>query len=142
MYDDFPAGLPLTGVVTVRGGRRLQGRLVYDLDESETTETLDAPAQGVDYIIPFGLVASIVRPERETRATVTLHNGEQLQLDRRGDLGEQNGGVLIFPEGSQRAEYVRWTDVERIDFHRASAKSLSVFSRPAILSRAQRELPR
>jgi hypothetical protein len=27
------------------------------LDESETTETLDAPSQGVDYTIPFGLIA-------------------------------------------------------------------------------------
>ena len=61
-YDDFPPGRPLTGGVTTRAGRRLAGRLVYDLDESETTETLDAPSQGVDYTIPFGLIASIVLP--------------------------------------------------------------------------------
>jgi hypothetical protein len=119
-YGDFPPGLPLKGVVTVRGGQRLEGRLVYDLDESETTETLDAPAQGVDYIIPFGLIASIVRPDGETRVWVTLQNREALQLDRLGDLGEQNGGMLIFPDGSQRAAYVRWTDVRRIDFQHAS----------------------
>ena len=119
-YGDFPPGLPLTGIVTTRNGRRLAGRLVYDLDESETTETLDAPAHGVDYTIPFGLVASIVLPGREARATLTLSNGEQLQLDRRGDLGEANGGMLIFPGGSQRPEYVLWTDVERIDFNRPS----------------------
>jgi hypothetical protein len=118
VYDDSPPGLPLKGVVTVRGGRRLEGRLVYDLDESETTETLDAPAQGVDYIIPFGLIASIVRPDGEARARVTLTNGEGLQLDRRGDLGDQHGGLLIFPIGSQHAEYVRWADVQRIDFQR------------------------
>ena len=58
----LPAGGPLTGRVTTRGGRRLAGRLVFDLDESETTETLDAPAEGVNYTIPFGLVASIVLP--------------------------------------------------------------------------------
>ena len=46
-YGDFPPGRPLTGSVTTRAGRRLAGRLVYDLDESETTETLDAPSQGV-----------------------------------------------------------------------------------------------
>ena len=61
-YGDFPPGRPLTGGVTTRAGRRLAGRLVYDLDESETTETLDAPFQGVDYTIPFGLIASIVPP--------------------------------------------------------------------------------
>ncbi len=66
-YGDFPPGRPLTGSVTTRDGRRLAGRLVYDLDESETTETLDAPSQGVDYTIPFGLIASIVLPGREER---------------------------------------------------------------------------
>ncbi len=48
-YGDFPPGSPLTGSVTTHAGHRLAGRLVYDLDESETTETLDAPSQGVDY---------------------------------------------------------------------------------------------
>ena len=41
-YSDFPPGRPLAGIVTTRDGRRLAGRLVYDLDESETTETLEA----------------------------------------------------------------------------------------------------
>src|SRR3954453_2116583 len=102
-YGDFPPGRPLTGSVTTRDGRRLAGRLVYDLDESETTETLDAPSQGVDYTIPFGLVASIVPPGREERgahptgtARVTLQSGEELQLERTGDLGAGNAGILIF----------------------------------------------
>jgi hypothetical protein len=121
-YGDFPPGRPLTGSVTTRAGRRLAGRLVYDLDESETTETLDAPSQGVDYTIPFGLIASIVPPGREERgaqrARVTLHNGEELQLERTGDLGEGNAGMLIFVDGRQRPEYVPWTDVEQVDFDR------------------------
>ena len=62
-YGDFPPGRPLAGTVTTRDGRRLAGRLVYDLDESETTETLDAPSRGVDYTIPFGRIASIALPE-------------------------------------------------------------------------------
>ena len=66
-YIDFPPGRPLTGTVTTRAGQRLTGRLVYDLDESETTETLDAPSHGVDYTIPFGLVASIVPAGRDER---------------------------------------------------------------------------
>jgi hypothetical protein len=53
-YDDFPPGRPLRGEVATRDGRRLSGRLVYDLDESETTETLDAPSLGIDYMIPLG----------------------------------------------------------------------------------------
>jgi len=124
-YGDFPPGRPLTGSVTTRAGRRLAGRLVYDLDESETTETLDAPSHGVDYTIPFGLIASIVPPSREERGAqrdrVILHSGEELQLERAGDLGEGNGGMLIFADGRQRPEYVPWTDVEQVDFDRPPA---------------------
>ena len=124
-YGDFPPGRPLTGSVTTRDGRRLAGRLVYDLDESETTETLDAPSQGVDYTIPFDLIASIVVSGREQRgaqhARVTLRNGEELQLELAGDLGERNAGTLIFVDGQPRPEYVPWTNVEQVDFDRPTA---------------------
>jgi hypothetical protein len=124
-YGDFPPGRPLTGSVTTRAGRRLAGRLVYDLDESETTETLDAPSQGVDYTIPFGLVASIVPAggqEGGAEGTrVILHDGEELRLEPTGDLGERNGGLLIFVDGHERAEHVPWTDVGRVDFDRPPA---------------------
>jgi len=127
-YGDFPPGRPLSGIVTTRDGRRLAGRLVYDLDESETTETLDAPSRGVDYTIPFGLIASIVPPGREERgaqpARVTLRNGEELRLERAGDLGDKNGGMLIFVDGGdgrQRPEYVPWNDVGQIDLDRPPA---------------------
>ena len=124
-YGDFPPGGPLTGRVTTRAGRRLAGRLVYDLDESEVTETLDAPSQGVNYTIPFGLVASIVLPGPEERgaqrARVTLHSGEEVQLECAGDLGAGNAGMLIFIDGRQRPEYVPWADVEQVDLDRPPA---------------------
>lgn len=124
-YDDFPPGRALTGAVTTLDGHRLRGRLVYDLDESETTETLDAPSRGVDYTIPFGLVASIVLAGRQddgaTHASVTLRSGEPLQLERAGDLGNLNAGMLIFVDGSERPEYVPWSDVERVEFDRPAA---------------------
>ena len=121
-YGDFQPGRPLTGDVVTRSGRRLAGRLVFDLDESETTETLDAPLQGVDYTIPFSLIASIVPGGLAQRASVTLLSGEVLQLERAGDLGKWNGGMLIFLDGRERAEHVRWADVERIDLDRPPAR--------------------
>jgi hypothetical protein len=115
-YGDFPPGRQLTGSVTTRAGVRRAGRLIYDLDESETTDTLDAESRGVDYTIPFGLIASIL-----PSGAVTLHNGENLQLERTGDLGERNAGMLIFVDGRQRPEYVPWTDVGQVDLDRPSA---------------------
>jgi hypothetical protein len=121
-YNDFPPGRPLTGSVTTRTGRRLTGRLVYDLDESEITETLDAPSGGVDFTVLFGLIASIAPVGREEggsrRARVTFHDGRELQLERTGDLGEGNAGMLIFVDGRERPEYVQWTDVEQVDLDR------------------------
>jgi len=129
-YGDFPPGHALSGRVKTRDGSVFTGRLVFDLDESETTETLDAPFEGVGFIIPFGLVASIVAAsgseEREGEggvpvATVTLQNGESLELERDGDLGERNGGMLIFVEGRAHPDYVPWSDVEQVDFDRPPA---------------------
>ena len=114
VYSDFPPGRPLRGSVTTRAGRRLVGRLVYDLDESETTETLDAPSSGVDYTIPFSLIASIALGAEH--AVLTLRSGEKLQLEHTGDLGAANAGMLIFVEDGKRPEYVAWGDVERIEF--------------------------
>ena len=121
-YSDFAPGHALAGSVTTRDGRRLAGRLIYDFDESETTETLDAALPGVDYNIPFRLIASIVPRGREGsgagRATVILSNGEELQLERTGDLGAGNAGMLIFVDGRDRPDYVPWADVEQVDFDR------------------------
>ena len=128
-YDDFLPSRPLTGSVTTRDGRRLAGRLVYDLDESETAETLDAPSGGVDYTLPFGLVASGLVASialsdgggRGGAATVTLWSGEGLALERAGDLGEGNAGLLVFADGRERPEYVPWADVGRVEFDRPPA---------------------
>jgi len=121
-YGEYQPGRQLTGNVVTRSGRRLAGRLVFDLDESETTETLDAPSQGVDYTIPFSLIASIV-PGGPQRATVTLLSGEVLQLERSGDLGKWNAGMLIFLEGRERPEHVPWADVERVGLTAAPSSS-------------------
>lgn len=114
-YGDFAAGRPLVGTVVTRDGRRTGGRLVYDLDESETTETLDAPAGGVDYSVPFGQIAAVEVPETG-RVRVVLQGGEVVELERAGDLGEGNGGLLVFPDGGDRPEYLPWDEVERLDF--------------------------
>ena len=78
----------------------------------------------MDYNIPFGLITSIVprgHGRGAQRATVTLHDGEELHFERNGDLGERNAGMLIFVDGRERPEYVPWTDVEQVDLDRPSS---------------------
>ncbi|MEM7049095.1 MAG: hypothetical protein AAF604_05525 [Acidobacteriota bacterium] len=119
-YADFPPGRSLEGIVETLDGQSLGGRLVFDLDESETLETLDAPFEGVSYSIPFGRLASLVPAGRGVGgsrfARVTLVSGEVLELEAAGDLGEQNLGVLVFAVGSEQPEYVPWSEVEEIGF--------------------------
>jgi len=121
-FEDFPPGQPLTGTVTTNAGHRLTGRLVYDLDESETTETLDAPYQDVNYTIPFGMIASVELPGSRGRdiqaARVILHGGEELQLARQGDLGDRNAGMLVFVDDRTHPEYLHWAEIKKIDFDR------------------------
>lgn len=119
-YGDFPAGRPLTGSVTLRTGQRLVGRLVYDLDESETTDSLDAPLDGVNYLLPFNKIASIAlqesAPSGTGRARITLHGGEVLPLELSGDLSPRNGGLLVFAGDNEPPTYVRWAEVAEIAF--------------------------
>ena len=56
-----------------------------------------------------------VLAELEAVGRVLLHGGEELQLERTGDLGNGNAGMLIFADGDERPEYVPWADIERID---------------------------
>jgi hypothetical protein len=124
-YHDFPPGRPLTGSVSTRSGRRLAGRVVFDLDESESTETLDAPSHGVNYTLPFGLIASVSplggNLHGVPHASVVLHSGEELLLERAGDLGDANAGLLIFVKGRESPVYVPWADVTRLDLNRPPA---------------------
>jgi hypothetical protein len=74
----------------------------------------------VDYTIPFSRVASIVVPGASTaqRVIVVLRSGQQLRLERGGDLHRLNAGILVFVQGDQQPGYVPWADVKQVDFDR------------------------
>jgi hypothetical protein len=112
-YKAFAPGQPLAAIVTIAGGKKLTGRLVYDLDESETTEMLDGERRDVEYSIPFALVQTIVPGPSSAR--VTLRSGEELFLDDTTDVSQDNAGLLIFELGKERPTYVPWEDVEVIE---------------------------
>lgn len=113
-YTDYRNGAKLTGMVTTTDGRKLVGRLVYDLDESETTEMLDGERRDVSYSIPFALVAAVV--PRSDSARVILRSGEELQLEDSTDVSDDNAGMLVFEPNRPKPTYVPWDEVERVDF--------------------------
>ena len=113
-YQAYKPGARLQGMVTTSDGRKLVGRLVYDLDESETTEMLDGDRRNVTYSIPFALIATVM--PRTDSSRVTLRSGEELTLEDSTDVSEDNAGLLIFEPKKPKPTYVRWDEVERVDF--------------------------
>jgi hypothetical protein len=122
-YGDYPPTRSLGGTVTDRDGKRWPGRIVFDLDESETWEMLDGERAGIRYSIPFGAVRSLEPlPDKTTR--VTLRNSEKLSLGETQDVNEKNAGVLVLekadapatgPPGAEPGHYLPWRSVARID---------------------------
>jgi hypothetical protein len=51
--------------------------------------------------------------------------GDLVHLEAAGDLGEHSGGLLVFVDGREHAEYVPWREVRRVDLsvrHRGSRR--------------------
>lgn len=112
-YDDYAPARTLRGTVIDTSGRRHVGKIVFDLDESETWEVLDGDLGDVDYHIPFEMIAAI-EPRSSDSSYVVLRNGVEIELEDSQDVSDRNDGVVIVPiEG--RETYVAWRKVERIE---------------------------
>ena len=114
-YADYKPATPLRGTVTDRDGKTWKGRLVFDLDESETWEMLNGERHGVEYDIPFERVRSIA-PFDDDTSDVTLRNGRELRLEDSQDVTASNSGVLVMPERGGPEHYVPWEEVRRVEF--------------------------
>ena len=125
-YDDIRPGGPLIGSVTTRDGRLLAGRLVYDLDETSTTETLDGESGDLHYSIPFERIVAIEPLPAGSGAhgvRVVLESGEELRLAGSDDTGRSDSGVLVFTGSGERAEHVPWGELQRLELARPSEVS-------------------
>lgn len=113
-YAGYKPAVPLSGTVTDAGGKTWKGKLVFDLDESETWEMLDGSRDGIEYVIPFELVRSLA-PRDDDSSDVTLKSGQEIKLEDSQDVTDSNAGVLVLlPGGSE--QYVPWDRVRKIDF--------------------------
>ncbi len=112
-FDAFEPGGSLRGAVTDIDGNRRSGRVVFDIDESETWETLDGSYRDVEYSIPFALVRSI-EPRSADASRIELVDGETLELEDSADVGDENAGILILADGGG-STYIPWRDVDRVE---------------------------
>ena len=112
-YGDYKNGF-LQGAVVDRSGDRHEGRIVFDLDESENWEILNGNARDIEYNIPFELVSLIEPGRHESR--VVLVGGEELWLEESQDVTDSNDGVMVFDRGEHDPFYLRWEKTEKIEF--------------------------
>ena len=106
----------LLGTVYARDGRVLSGALRWGHDEMFGWELLDGWYGDTEVEIEFGAIAQ-VRPDGSDASVVVLADGEALRLEGTDDVGEGHRGVYVSPEG-ESTRLVRWTDVDRVIFHR------------------------
>ncbi|HET9328043.1 MAG TPA: hypothetical protein VFQ05_14855 [Candidatus Eisenbacteria bacterium] len=112
-YAEYAKGKPLVGTVVTRDGR-LDGQIVFDLDESRDFELLHGTNGVTEYLIPFREIASI-RPEGSRRSVVQLRMGLNIELEESQDVTRDNDGLLVFA-GGQKPSYVEWRDVTEVRF--------------------------
>jgi hypothetical protein len=113
-YDDYAEGSPLRAVVVDSGGTRHQGRIAFDLDETESWEMLNGSADDIEYNIPFERIAA-VEPRGRSAATVLLRTGEELRLEDGQDVTDSNDGVVVIQVEASGPHYIPWDEISRIE---------------------------
>lgn len=111
---DFTPGAMLSGTVYALDGRVIEGEIRWDNDETQAWEVLDGWSGDVDLDIEFGAIREIDKVASD-RVVVTLRDGRTFELEDRDDVGEENGGIFVKPDGRPR-RLVRWRDLDRVVF--------------------------
>jgi hypothetical protein len=114
-YGDYKPAVPLRGTVADRDGKSWKGKVIFDLDESESWEMLNGDRHGIEYNLPFERVRSVERID-DASSSVTLKNGRELRLEESQDVTDNNAGVLVIPDGGGAEHYVPWDRLRRIEF--------------------------
>lgn len=114
-YESFGAQKELEGVVKTTDGKSLQGKLIFDLDESFDYEVLQGKSDDIEYILPFRAVSKI-SPKNYDNSNIVLKNGQKLTLGDAQDVSDKNSGVLVFQD-KNNPTYVSWDKIEEISFN-------------------------
>lgn len=113
-YEEFQGAHALRGKVITRDGTSHRGRIIYDVDESETWEHLSGDWRDLTYEIPFSLISAIAPRDRDS-SRVFLKSGEELVLEGSVDVNQGNAGIVVL-QAEGKPVYVPWDQVKRVEF--------------------------
>lgn len=114
-YKDFPSPKELRGKAIDINGEEYRGKIVYDIDESESWEMLNGNSFDVEYEIPFSMIKSVT-PRSRNASIILLRNGKKLRLDSSQDVSSSNDGILIFEDKDKDPVYIEWDNLEKVEF--------------------------
>jgi hypothetical protein len=114
-FDDYAKSAPLSGRVEDVDGRSFRGRLVIDLDESESWEMLNGSVGDLLFDIPFSNIESL-EALGDNSCKVLLRDGTSLELSDGQDVSARNEGILIFDQGDEDPTYLPWPELAAIEF--------------------------
>jgi hypothetical protein len=113
-YDQFPEIKPLYGVVYDEDGKRYEGKIRWDNDETESWEILDGQYKDLDIDIEFSQVAQIEKVSSRS-AKVTLKNGNSFKLSGSNDVNDENKGIYVTTKDGDEIQ-MDWEDFDRAEF--------------------------
>jgi hypothetical protein len=92
-----------------------EGFIVWDVDESVTTDILDGEERGVEREIEFGRIRSIEKRFSDS-SLVTLKSGKELKLEGSNDVNDDNRGITIVDVTDNFEVKVSWDAFRSIEF--------------------------
>ncbi|MCP4724781.1 MAG: hypothetical protein GY863_07080, partial [bacterium] len=120
---------PIFGTVTTRAGLDFTGFMLYDNDESLSTDILDGKDGRREFKLAFGKIRSI-EPFSRKGCEVTLWTGRKFELTGSNDVNNENRGIIVSDRNYGVAE-VEWGDIDIIEFEqKVTGMRYSDFKRP------------
>lgn len=115
----------LYGTVTAWDGREFRGFIMWDNDESLSSDILDGESRGEEMEIPFSKIGAIER-KSSSSAMVELTSGKKLRLRDSNDVNDENRGIVVkIPHYGKIT--MEWNDFERVVFDRPPLADLTAY---------------
>ena len=114
-FEDYSRPEGLFGTVYTVDEKRLNGKIIFDIDETWELEILEGKDDDVEYKIPFRNIKSIT-PKNYNFSMVELRNGDRILLGDSRDVSDQNDGLLIYQSPNDKPIHVSWDRVAEITF--------------------------
>lgn len=112
----------LCGTVTTWDGQQFRGFIMWDNDESLSSDVLDGECRGEDMEIPFSRILAIGRKSSKS-ATVELTNGKQFRLRDSNDVNDENRGIVVEVPHLGKVT-MDWADFDKAEFEKPAPGDL------------------